>query len=90
MPNTITTTTPDGTTTQRPISPSWASVAPLLARWQIALLPQPGGAWNLVSGSPRACGLPVHGATGVAFAAVPQKIREVAARCEHEETSGGR
>lgn len=65
-----------------PEQASWATVAPLLARWQIALVPQRDRTWDLVSGYPRACGLPVHGALGVLFADVPQAILDVAARCE--------
>ena len=79
---TLTTQIPGQSPHTSPISPSWASVAPLLERWQIALMPQRDRSWDLVSGFPRACGLPVHGATAVLWAALPQAIADVAARCE--------
>ena len=90
MPDTtLTTTTPDGTTTVRPVPPSWASVAPLLQRWQMALVPYTDRSWDVYSGY-NDHSLPRHDARGVPFAALPQAIAiaDVAARCAAEAALG--
>jgi hypothetical protein len=81
MPDsTLTTTTPDGRDTTRPVPPSWASVAPLLQRWQIALVPYLDGTWDVrVFGSQHRAAEVV---AAVRFADLPQAIWEVSQRCE--------
>jgi hypothetical protein len=82
MPDaTLTTTTPASGTTTRPVPPSWATVAPLLARWQIALAPHRDGSWDVLATFPGA-NLPVHEAWRVPFARLPEAIAAVAAQCE--------
>lgn len=85
---TLTTTTPDGVSTTRPVPPSWASVAPLLARWSMALVPYGDGTWDVHAGYP-SVGLPQATARVVPFAALPQAIADVAARCVAEHTQLG-
>ena len=77
------------TPTSTPVPPSWATVAPLLARWQMLLLPTQDRSWDVCSGWPRLCGLPRHAARGVPFAALPQAIQDVAARCEADAAGEG-
>lgn len=63
--------------------PSWASVAPLIARWQMALVPLAPGTWHVLPNYPHALALPRHlGETAVPFEGLPQAIADVAARCE--------
>ena len=82
MPNTLTTQTPGQPPETRPVPPSWATVAPLLERWQMALIPQHDGTWHLIANYPLALSLEVHlGATSVPFDHLPQIIADVAARC---------
>ena len=69
----------------RPVPPSWATVAPLLERWQIALLPAAPGLWTVTSGWPSATGLPRYAERRVPFHALPAAIAAVAARCAQEE-----
>jgi transcriptional regulator with XRE-family HTH domain len=59
---------------------TWASVAPLIARWQIALVPHRDGTWDVLAGFDRLSG--VHDAHHVAWPDVPQTIADLAARCE--------
>ena len=61
-------------------SVTWASVAPLLARWQMALVPHRDGTWDVLAGFDRLSG--VQEARAVPWADVPQAITDVAARCE--------
>lgn len=89
---TLTTTTPDGVSTTRPVAPSWASVAPLLARWQMALVPHRDGQWDVLAGFVESW-RPHHDARCIPFAALPQAIADVAAQCEREKRrkeEGGR
>jgi hypothetical protein len=78
------TQTPDQPPQTRPVPPSWASVAPLLARWQIALVPHPDGTWDV-----RAFGVPLvppYGCHHVRWGDVPQVVTAVAAWCAQEAT----
>lgn len=64
-------------------SVTWCDVAPLLARWQIALVPETDGTWDA-----RAFGVPLvppYGCHHVRFADLPQVIAAVAAWCAAEE-----
>lgn len=59
---------------------TWNDVAPLLARYQIALVPHPDGRWDVTAfGVPL---VPPYGCHHVRFADVPQVIAAVAAWCE--------
>lgn len=61
---------------------TWASVAPLLARWQMALLPFPDRSWDVHAGYPVRWTGPRLSLYGIAWADLPQAIADVAARCE--------
>ena len=64
----------------------WATVAPLLQRWQMALVPAPDGSWDVLAGSSRMGGvLPPHDARHVSCAALPQAIWDLSRRCEESE-----
>jgi hypothetical protein len=80
MPDTIT-TTPTSSEPWRPVPPSWATVAPLLQRWQMALIPYPDGSWDLLAGYPRGWDGPRLQVHGVAFADVPQMVAYLAEQC---------
>lgn len=85
---TLTTTTPAGVSTTRPVPPSWASVAPLLERWQMALVPYRDRLWDVIA---CAAGSKSQGiARRVPFAALPQAIADVAAQCEARAGEGER
>ena len=85
------------------LAPRWDQVAPLLQRWQIALVPHRDGAWDVLAGFDRPGSRPWIGVQGrpgqalsgvqearyVAFAQLPQAIADVAARCEAEEKGEG-
>ena len=85
---TLTTTTPAGASTTRPVPPSWASVAPLLARWQMALIPARDGLWDVLAGFVTSW-MPHHDARRVPFAQLPAAIAALAARCEAESAGEG-
>jgi hypothetical protein len=71
-------------------------VAPLIERWQIALVPHrygtldqvQGGLWDVMALCPGAV-LPAHEAYCVPFARLPQAIADVAARCAAEIGTDG-
>jgi hypothetical protein len=70
----------------------WSDVAPLLQRWQMALLPQPDGTWDVQPGYPSVGPHRDGGrswwwrlAVNVPFAELPQAIQEVSRRCEAEK-----
>lgn len=63
---------------------SWATVAPLVQRWQMALVPRSDGTWDVLACFPDA-GPPVHEVERVPFAGLPQAIQDLAARCAAEE-----
>ena len=60
---------------------TWDDVAPLLARWQMALVPHRDGSWDVLATFPGATP-PVHEAYRVPFDRLPEAIVSVAARCE--------
>lgn len=69
---------------------TWQDVAPLLQRWQMALVPSPDGSWDVLAGYSRMGGvLPPHDARNVSFADLPQAIADVAAQCEASEKGEG-
>jgi hypothetical protein len=97
MPDaTLTTQQPGQQPVVRPVPPSWATVAPLLQRWQIALVPHrdgtldqvQGGLWDVLATCPGAV-LPAQEAYRVPFARLPQAIADVAARCAAEIGTDG-
>jgi hypothetical protein len=59
-------------------------VAPLLARWHIALVPHRDGTWDVLAGFVESW-RPHQEARGVPFRRLPQAIADVAARCAAEE-----
>ena len=61
---------------------TWASVAPLLERWQMALIPHDDLTWDVFSGYTPHHRLPIHDARRVPFSGLPQAIWEVSQRCE--------
>ena len=67
---------------------TWATVAPLLARWQMAVLPHLDGSWDVV-GWYRLAGRRPPQRLAVAWPDVPQAIADVAARCQAECTQLG-
>jgi hypothetical protein len=77
---TLTTQAPGQPPHTRPVPPSWASVAPLLERWQMALVPHLDRVWEVIAfaggSGPRAS------AHRVPWPEVPQAIVDLAARCE--------
>jgi hypothetical protein len=76
----LTTQQPGQPPVVRPVPPSWATVAPLLERWQIALAPHRDGTWDVVAFH---TGIgPPHDARQVPFARLPQTIADLAAQCE--------
>ncbi|HSF31903.1 MAG TPA: hypothetical protein VLK82_15675 [Candidatus Tectomicrobia bacterium] len=89
MPNTLTTQSPGQPPQTRPIPPSWAEVAPLLARWQMALIPYADRSWDVLAGYPRGWTGPMPSIYGVPFAGLPQAILEVSQRCEAAAAGAG-
>jgi hypothetical protein len=67
---------------------TWDEVLPLLERWQIALVPHPDRSWDVLAfGVPF---VPPQDVRGVAFAGLPQAIKDLAARCaEHCSMENG-
>lgn len=59
---------------------TWTDVAPLLARWQIALVPHFDRTWDVLAGYSDYT-LPLQGDYRVPFRDVPAAIAQVAARC---------
>lgn len=84
MTDFIRTTPPTGTHAP----PSWVTVAPLLARWQMALIPHDDRSWDVLAGYPRGWTGPIRSVYGVAFAVLPAAIADVAARCEAAAGAG--
>jgi hypothetical protein len=68
------------TTPDRCPGPAWNDVAPMLERWQIALVPHADRSWDVLA---FLAGVgPQVDARHIDFAALPQAIAAVAARCE--------
>lgn len=63
-------------------TPTWATVAPLLARWRMALVPQHDGTWDVLTGYDSRLLRRVFDARQVPWNQVPQTIMDLAARCE--------
>ena len=89
MPDTLTTQSPNEPPETRPVPPSWATVAPLLARWQMALLPGRDLGWTVLTGYPESLGLPRHDRHNIPFALLPAVIAVLAAQCAADTTQLG-
>lgn len=75
MPDaTLTTQQPNQPPHTRPVPPSWASVAGLLERWQMALVPHRDGCWDVLAGFVSHY-LPHHAARRVPFAPLVERDR---------------
>jgi hypothetical protein len=78
--NTLTTQIPGQPPETRPVPPSWATVAPLLARWQIALVPHPEGTWDVFPNQTGLLRLRLHPPAPLPWREVPQAIADLAAQ----------
>jgi hypothetical protein len=65
---------------------TWNDVAPLLERYQIALVPHPDRSWDVLAFLPDLG--PHVDARRVDFAALPAVIAAVAARCAADAAAG--
>lgn len=61
--------------------PAWDAVAPLLARWRMALIPHQDGTWDVLTGYDSRLLTGVFDVHLVPFAGLPQAIAALAARC---------